>query len=269
MAELLYNDTVKFSFNEGQHVYSVAKLIDAKAKLWSTETPVVGVTTVCGIMDKPALKFWAAGLAANYMAEHGLGMTKAKLARLAEEAKRQHTQAGDKGKAAGSVGHALVEDLLLGRALVLPSEPEAKLAAQSVVKAFKAWSKDYNPDLIASELGVYSLAHNFAGKFDLLADLDGKITLIDFKTSNTSRYAPEGIYPEMFCQLGGYLQLINEQLGVEVDEAMIVNLPKKGGAYKLKSLSDLGLSQAEAKMYFLNALGLYNLNSTFSWRMRG
>ncbi len=272
MPELIYDDSVKFNYSDGAHVYTVSKLVDKSKDLWTTETPVTGVTTIGNIIAKPALVGWASNLSAAYMVEYGAMMSQPKLARLAMEAKRQHIEAANKGKAAGSVGHALVEQLLIDpstKGLALPTQPEARKAAISVIDAFKAWFADFEPQVVDSERPLYSLAHNFAGKFDLLAKIDGKLVLVDFKTTNAGRYAPDGVYAEMYCQLGGYLQLINEQLGMEVEEAVIVSLPKDGSNYKTKSLGDLGASQAEAKMYFLNALGLYNANNTFNYKLKG
>ncbi len=266
MRELLYNDSVQFSFDAGQHLYSVKKLVDKTKKVWTTPIPVTGVTTITGILAKPALPGWAAGLAADFMRDNTTSLDQ--LASLALEARRQHIMAANKGKATGSVGHALVEALLLKEKVVLPTEPEAKKAAGNIVKAFKDFQTAFKPKLVAVEKACYSLAHDYAGKFDLLCEINGKLYLVDFKTNNTSRYAPEGIYPDMFAQLGGYIQLIKEQLNVQIDDAMIVNLSKSSGEYKIKGLGEMGVPPSQAVLYFLNALGLYNINKDVAWKLK-
>ena len=266
MTELIYNGTVKFTADhKAEHSYIVSKLVDKDKKLWTTPTPVVGVTTITGIIAKPALIGWSAKLAAEYMRDNVTEI--GQLVRRAEEAKRAHIVASTAGKAAGSVGHNLVEALLQNEPFAMPSEKTALKAATSIRKAFLAWQADHPLKVVEVEKPAYSLAHNFAGKFDLLAEIDGKLVLIDFKTTNTSRYNPDGIYAENFAQLGAYLILIEEQMGVLVDEAVIVNLPKDGADYKTRSLVDLGVTKAEAKSYFLNAKGLYDLHQTVGFKL--
>ena len=262
MIELLYDGTVKFKFEDGDHLYTKQLLVDKAKDLWTPATPVLGVTTVKNIIDKPALIGWSAKLAAEYMRDNV--KQPEQLKRMAEIAKRQHIEVSNKGKQAGTVGHELVEALLAKKPYAIKSDDTQ---SESVAAAFQAWRKDYQPGVVEQERACYSLAHDFAGKFDLLCEIDGKLTLVDFKTSNSSYKYPDGIYPDMYCQLGGYLVLIAEQLGVQVDDAIIVNLPKDGSEYKTKSLSEIGLSQGEAKLYFLSALALYKLNASFGWKV--
>lgn len=266
MKQLIYNNTVSFQFDEGEHLYQVSKLVDPINDLWTTPTPVMGVTSVTGIIAKPALVGWAAGLSANFLKDNLKDIKD--LPRLADEAKRQHIMEANKGKATGSVGHSLVEKLLKGEPVTMPTQPEPLKAATSVTQAFTKWSQDFMPEVVAIEQACYSLQHDYAGKFDLLCNIGDKLILVDFKTNNVSRYAPEGIYPDMFCQLGAYMQLIKEQMGVEVDDAMIVNLPKAGSQYKVKSLSEIGVRPTEASLYFLNALGLYKLNRDITYKLK-
>lgn len=266
MQQLIYNDTVEFKYDDGEHLYTVSKLVDKAKGLWTTPLPVIGVTSVTGIINKPALINWAAGAAADFLKEHLRDIQD--LPRLAEEAKRAHTMEANKGKAAGSVGHALVEKLLKNEPVTMPTTLDAQAAAMSVTNAFKFWQRDYKPEVVALEQPCYSLAHDYAGKFDLLCNIGDQLVLVDFKTNKVSRYAPEGIYADMFAQLGGYIQLIKEQMGVEVDDAIIVNLPKGGEEYKVKSLSDMRVSPGEASLYFLQALGLYKSNRDVSYKLK-
>ena len=104
------------------------------------------------------------------------------------------------------------------------------------------------------------------GTDDRLCVINDKTVLIDYKTSNRSHYNPDGIYASNFAQLGGQAILVEEMLETEVDDAMIVNFSKDSEEYKLKSLSDMGLTVLDAKLYFLHCLGLYNMNKLFEWR---
>lgn len=255
---LIYDDNVKLSFHGGSHRYTVQKKIGEN--LWTPEEPVVGTTGVIAILAKPALMQWPLREAYNYlMTKQGELINK----KVLDEASAAHKLKSQKGKDAGTDGHALVEKLLGGEDIKEPPETEAK----SVYQAFKLWQEDFAPEPLYIEQQFYSLTHGFAGTCDLVAKIGGKLTVIDFKTTNPSYYNPDGIYAENYAQLGAYILGLEEMLGIEVEEAEIVNLPKNGKEYKVKSLSDIGMSIEDAKMYFLYCLGLYKLNKDFAWKL--
>ena len=260
---LCYNDQLDFRYNEGEHKYTVSSLVEDK--VWTTPKPVTGVTTICSIMNKEALVFWAAKTAAYYFRDNITDL-KNKVA-LAEEAKRAHLEVANAGKRAGSMGHELVEQLMLGKTTEPPEDEVLLKQYKSIKDAFKHWRSDFDISPLASETAVYSQKYDYAGTFDLAFELNDKVWLIDFKTSNSSYYNPDGIYAENFAQLGAYMIAAEEMLNVKIDECAIVNIPKDGGDYKMRSLSDLNLSKTDAKLYFLACLDLYNKHKTFQWRL--
>lgn len=262
---LCYDDQIEFEFNETGHRYTVRKAVGDK---WTEKEPVVGVSTILSILSKDFLAPWAAKLATEYMVEQ-LRVTKSLkgLPALALEAKNQHRVVADKGKKAGHVGHALVEALAQGKKVILPSDPEAHAMAESVQKAYEAFSEDYPMEVLANEKSVYSRTHHYAGTYDRKAIINGKLTVIDWKTTNTSKYNPDGLYAEYFGQGGAYAIADEDMYGEPIEQIMIVNLPKDGGEYKVKTLDDLGLTMLDAKLYFLAAKQLYDINQLFQWRM--
>lgn len=260
---LIYNDTIELSFGEANHRYSVSKRV---GDLWTPPEAVVGTTTITGIINKPALVLWPLREAITYLnANKGKKIDKL----LLDEAYNAHKAKSDKGKAAGTIGHALIEALLLGKEYKMPTDPERLKETESVMEAFTAWQADYAPEPIYTEQQFYSLTHQFAGTCDLVANINGKLTVIDYKTTNPSYYNPDGIYAENFAQMGAYIIGLEEMLGIEVEEAAIVNLPKDGKEYKMKTLSDMGMGIEDAKMYFLYCLGLYKVHKDFSWKLGG
>lgn len=258
---IIYDGKVDLEFAHGSHRYTVKKLVGEG--LWTPPEPVVGTTTVTSIISKPALMLWPLREAITYLETN----SKRKIDKiLLDEAYNAHKVKSQKGKDAGTVGHALVEALLLDKEYKVP--PEQAEEAKSVKEAFSKWREDFAPEPIYTEQKFYSLTHNFAGTCDLVAKIGGKLTVIDYKTTNPSYYNPDGIYGENFAQLGAYMLGLEEMLGIEIEEATIVNLPKNGAEYKVKSLSDMGMSIADAKIYFLYCLGLYKLNKDFDWRLK-
>lgn len=257
---LIYDNSIKFSFAEKGHKYTIQKKV---GESWTVPEPVVGTTTITGIIHKEGLVPWASKLAAYFMRDNVKGTTS--IVALAEEAKGQHQVASQRGKDAGTAGHALVEAILKGEKVTVPDNPQIK----SVAIAFNSWMTDFNPKVVGVEVPIYSRLHGFAGKFDLLCEINGKLTVVDFKTSNASYYNPDGIYAENYAQMGAYSIGIEEMEGKEVEEMMIVNLSKEDEKYRLKTLSDLGLTKVDAQLYFLNCLGLYRLHQTFNNKLKG
>jgi len=257
---LIYKN-IDFNFDEKSHKYTVSKQIGDK---WTVATPVTGVTTIIGIISKPALMTWPMNEAVKYLKSKTQPFSELdwKNATNAYKVKSQY------GKDAGHVGHSTVEALLLGKQ---PEKPPEALqeACTSILNAFNKYREDFKPKNLHSEEIMYSLEHNFAGTVDDVSEIDGKTIITDYKTTNPSYYNPDGIYKEHYCQLGGYIILVEEMLGLTVDEAQVVNLPKDGSEYKIKSLSEMGLTTLDAKLYFLHALGLYKLDGLVGGRLHG
>ena len=59
----------------------------------------------------------------------------------------------------------------------------------------------------------------FGGCPDLLVKKDGKYILVDFKTSKS-------LYQDFVIQLGSYVFLVEENMDIEIDRAVIVRFPK-------------------------------------------
>jgi len=253
---LCYDDKVKISFHEGAHKYVVQKKVDDN--LWTPPQPVLGTTSVLSVISKPALMKYPMNKALEYLQKVNV----VSVATI-RQAKLAHVDHSNAGKKAGKVGHALVEALQAGKQVVMPTDPEERKAAESVKAAYEGWCKDFNPEVVGAELVVYSLLHDFAGTYDLLARINGKLTIIDYKTTNPSYFNPDGIYGEYFAQLGAYSLAHEEMTGETVDDLAIVNLPKNGEAYRMKSIKDIGMTKLDCQMYFLNALGLFKLNRNF------
>lgn len=91
--------------------------------------------------------------------------------------------------------------------------------------AFLKFWNTFNPECIRSELHVYHKLFRYSGTCDLLCKIDGKLILIDYKST-------ADIY-EMTCriQLEAYWQALASH-GIMADEKWIVHL-KKDGSYSI------------------------------------
>lgn len=191
----LYGGKVILSFDTGKHKYSV------KGKT------VYGVTSIVGVLDKPALKFWAVGRAIEVLEEKFLPGTvydELEIKWMLDEAKRAHTVRLKKAGDVGTAVHQWLENYIIAGVgkKPLPKLPTNKEMRQCL-KGFFKWTKENKVKFISAEQKCYSLKNNYAGTYDCEAMVNGKRTIIDFKTG-------KGIYPEMILQATAYLMAKEE-----------------------------------------------------------
>lgn len=259
---LMYEDTVDVEFIEATHKYLVKRKI---GDTWLEAKPTMGVTTYCGALAKDFLAPWAAKLAAEYAIDNAGTASKAV---ILDKAKNQHKEAANAGARAGKIGHAYVEAMLKGNKVKLPTNPDDLKVVESVRNAYDSFMADWKPKTVEIEALLYSKVYDYAGQADYICEIDGKLVVADWKTTNTSTYNPDGIYASYFAQLGAYSLAYEEMTGKEVKELYVVNLPKTGGEYKLKRLEDIGLTKHDAQAYFLTLRQAYELNKTFDWSLK-
>lgn len=157
---------------------------------------VPGVTTVLGILNKPALVPWA-----NDLGLQGIDV-------------RLYV---DKMANIGTLAHYLIECDLKEETPVLDIyAPEEINLAENCLLSYYEWKKKHNPKVIASELRLVSEQHGFGGTVDLYCEIDGERWLVDFKTGRA-------IYPEMITQLAAYARLLVEHNKL-VDKTQILRI---------------------------------------------
>ena len=163
-------------------------------------TIVPGVTTVCGLLDKPALKAWA----------NRIGLEGYELQRYL-----------DPLAGVGTLTHARILAEVSGQPFSEDiseySPKEVDLSDNAMLKWYE-WRKGHTFErFIACEAPLVSERHRYGGTADYVGQMDGILTLCDYKTGS-------GIYSDMVIQLAAYRNLIEECLGVTVQRAMIVNI---------------------------------------------
>lgn len=160
------------------------------------------VTTVTGQLDKPALVQWAANCTADYVHSELMRdktYTYDELSSILESAKKNYRKVSAKAMDIGSAVHAAIE-----RYLNLGQEPEAP--SDDVLSAFLGfldWMSEHKVETIHAEQTVYS--EMYAGTTDLVAMMDDKQYVIDFKTFNETSKIP---YPEAKYQVAAYRNCI-------------------------------------------------------------
>jgi hypothetical protein len=137
----------------------------------------------------------------------------------------------------GNQVHSAVEELVLGNTVNwLDEYGNTKynyLVWNMILKFHEFWTT-YKPTLIKTEGVVYSDAHKYAGRYDLLVELDKEVWLLDVKTSNS-------LHKTYDVQLSCYVKALKETLDIDVERAGIIWLKaqtrgesKKKGIYQGK-----------------------------------
>jgi ATP-dependent exoDNAse (exonuclease V) beta subunit len=102
---------------------------------------------------------------------------------------------------------------------------------RNCIKAYKAWSRERKPVWLAAEQKVYyhdpGGVNCYAGTVDALAEIDGKLCIIDFKTSKK-------IYKPYHLQVAAYAQAISMQEQIDMPMAMILRFDKETGIFQEK-----------------------------------
>ena len=156
------------------------------------------VTTICGVLEKPALVQWAANQTADYILDKMAGKDISELGNIVEKSRKEFRSVSKSAMQVGSNVHAGIEYLLnTGKEPALHGD--AELAGYL---AFLEWEAEHKLQVIETEHTVYSA--KYAGTCDLICTLNGKKYLIDFKTS-TMREGTAA-YPEHRYQVAAYRQ---------------------------------------------------------------
>jgi len=157
---------------------------------------VPGVTTILGVLNKPALVYWA-----NKMGLAGIDTAK---------------YVDDKADI-GTLAHAMIFSHLRGEELDMSgyTPDQVDLAENSFLK-YLDWEKEHDMKPVLFEAPFVSEKYQYGGMLDNYSMLDNNLTLLDYKTS-------KAIYDEMVFQLAGYKQLLEEN-GHKVEGVRILRI---------------------------------------------
>ena len=191
-------------------------------------TRVPGVTTILGVLNKPALVPWA----------NNLGLQGIKV--------REYV---DDKAACGTLAHQMIADHLR-KVATDTSDYTAKQIdqAENSVLSYFEWEKGKAIIPILVETPFVSPVKRFGGTIDCLALVNDVLTLIDFKTS-------KGIFDEMIYQVSAYDELLLEN-GYMQKQVKILRI----GRDETEGFEEISLSKEVIEIgyrIFLNCLGIY------------
>jgi hypothetical protein len=198
---VLYKGKVKIKFYPESHRYYV----DGK--------PKSGVTTFIGIKDKSRpLVMWATEL----FRDHLLAIKGTISHDDVYAGSTLHEERKQEAANIGTEVHDWVEQYVKGTSPEMPQSQEAQIG----VNAFLDWEAANKVKFLSSERVVYSKKHDFIGKMDIEAMVNGKLCLIDIKTSN-------GMYNDYAMQTAAYVRADEEETGKKYSGRWLIRLAKE------------------------------------------
>lgn len=125
-----------------------------------------------------------------------------------DESQAIKNAAGDKGSKVHMAISAILagEEVRIDSKFVNPStEKEEELTIDEIdcIKSFVDWRNEVKPESIAWDITVFSDNHNYAGTIDYICKIDGKVYIVDFKTS-------QSVWTEYELQVSAYKQALIE-----------------------------------------------------------
>lgn len=136
----------------------------------------------------------------------------------------------------GTLAHRMILDHLCG----LETDSSAYNAdtvslASNCFASYLSWENANKIEPVMMEKPLVSEVYQYGGTADFLGYVNGRMTLVDFKTG-------KAIYPEHFYQLAAYSAIINEcrpELG-NIEQYIVLNIPRgEGDAFDTKVKASL------------------------------
>jgi len=228
--------TDPFTGRRLSHVYTLIR----NSKL------VPGVTTIGNHLAKDFLKFWSAKEAVKDLGFFDPKQTptaegKKRLLELHEaikqdtpeqfyerlaKAKDSHVRKSTEAADFGTQAHDWMDEYVTLRLEKKDTQPSLPTLPPvlSAIQAFLEWESTNNIVWLANDTVVGSEEHEFGGRLDSLASINGIPTLVDFKTSSQ-------ISEDYFIQTAGY-HLALKEMGVDFWQRLILRVPKDGKEFE-------------------------------------
>jgi hypothetical protein len=159
---------------------------------------VPGVTTILGVINKPALVKWA----------NNLGLQGINSSVYVDETAR-----------IGTLAHEMIQEYLGGPKWEREAFTSEQIdLAENAVLSFHEWERvnGYKMTTEHIELPLVSEEYRYGGMIDWYGDIDGKKWLVDIKTS-------KGLYPEHVYQVAAYWAMLIEN-GFKVDGVRLLRV---------------------------------------------
>lgn len=238
----LYAGTISLSFDPHSHRYTLYQG-DEKIR-------VPSVTTILGVIDKSGpLMGWAIKNT-NAVWEGAIQpdtpYSDTYLEQVKNVAKRASREIKGEAADVGKQAHQAIENHLRGENYLLPPKD---IPVGRCVDAALQWMSTCSFQPREMERVVFSRKHGYSGTLDCIAEINGEVALVDWKSS-------KACYPEYFLQTAAYQAAYQEETGEKISRRYLVRLGKEDGSFEVHENYTLKDYKFHLKA-FLAALTLY------------
>jgi len=171
----------------------------------TTGAKLSGTTTVLGLLD-----LGKSGGMAHAAWKLGMGG-------------QSYSQVWGEKRDTGSLAHVFIEQTFAGVAIAAPDDDVSKTVLAKALRcldAFERWRAAHVIEVLGVEVPLVDSQCGFGGTIDLVARIDGVVTIADWKSG--------AVRKEMILQAAAYSHLWNLHHDVKVEQAMLVHLPPDG-----------------------------------------
>ena len=193
------------------------------------------VTQIIGVLDKSApLINWSLRIAMDYLSRNfdtlKNSINSENAGKIFYEAKKEYMKIKDEAADIGTQIHDIIHRINNNESVDLTKYDER---VQNGVNAYLKWANSVNYSPIKSEFIIYSKKFKFAGTCDGLGFINGKLAILDWKSSNA-------IYDEYKLQIAAYDAALKE-MGTEqpVEDHYIIRFSKDTGDFEVCKVEDI------------------------------
>ena len=129
----------------------------------------------------------------------------------------------------GTAVHHMCEDYLNNYPMDWPDkwkEHEKKFLPYCLFKQLEKTVLDKIDNIRSQECSLYSHKYRVAGRVDCIAEYDGKLSIIDFKTSTKER--TDEYNENYYIQASAYAEMFEEQTGTPIEQIVILVVTEDG-----------------------------------------
>ena len=192
-------------------------------------TRVPGTTTIIGrFKESGGLLYWAC--------EQGKAIERGEISSLYDKR--------DEAAEAGTLAHSIVEAHINGEGWDISLYPqEIQDQATQAFEAYLTWERMTKLEIIEQEMELVSETYRFGGCPDAIGKIDGKLCMVDWKTSNS-------VYQDYLIQLAAYKQLWEENYpGRPLEGFHLCRFSKTSGDFAHHYYSELDDAWEQFKLF--------------------
>jgi len=192
---------------------------------------VPGVTTITGVLNKPALVPWA----------NKLGLKGIEVSKYVDDL-----------AIIGTLAHYMVECHINKQEPTLDDYSKNQIdSAETCFLKYLDWESKQDIRYLGTEVQLVSNKYQFGGTLDIPMCLDGINTLVDLKTC-------KGIYGDHFLQVGGGYMLVADESSLDLAQAGILRIGRsedEGIEAEYKPIPNI----ERYKSFFIKCIEIYQL----------